>query len=66
MSEIINKMQNLRKNVAANYRKINSVGPPKNEKTNEKENEKPNYVLVQYITKLEGLMKEFKLPLIPI
>jgi hypothetical protein len=55
-------MQNLRKNVAANYRKINGVGPPRNEKIHDKENEKPNYVLGQNITKLEGLMNEFKLP----
>lgn len=48
--------------MAANYRKINSVGPPKNRKTNEKENENPNYVFGQYISKFECLMKQFQFP----
>jgi hypothetical protein len=60
--EIIIKKQSIRKNVAANYRKINSVGPPKNRKTNEKENENPNYVFGQYISKFECLMKQFQFP----
>jgi hypothetical protein len=62
VTEIVTKLQNLRKNVAASFRKSNNVGPPKNDKTNEKENEKPQYVLNQYISKLETLMQNFKIP----
>jgi hypothetical protein len=32
------KMQNLLKNMAANYRESNNVGTPQNDKTNEKKN----------------------------
>ncbi len=61
ITEIDTKVQNLRKNIAANYRKNRNVGPPKNDK-NENENKKLHYVLGQHISKLETLMKNFQIP----
>ena len=62
ITEIDTKVQNLRKNIAANYRKNRNVVPPKNDETNENENKKLHYVLGKYISKLETLMKNFQIP----